>query len=378
MPLARVPAPQGAFRIMGEKFRVGTLVQFIDESTGLIDSYSWNFGGEGNTTKKNPEFRFDVSGVKTVELRVRGPGGEISTSKTLTVLKPSLSAVLSWIDADGKSCDPPKEVAFGDIPPQHVRNQQYLPPPYDTFEMVLPDELPADGGALITLEGKSAEACEVVRIISGGGKTFPVTGLIRESGRFRLVLKASAGEGEFSGNIVIQPRGNDVLLNHQTTPVSVPVQLRIGSPGWGVGVTFLLLVVTGAGFFLWRVLRGQPLRYPLLVMLGEISPQAEGQKTDKAYLRPSEEFEMSRIAEKIDFSKDGSTGGKVFDLNAPGFFLMGQRNRLALHSRSGGQPKLIKKSDQINVTDASGKNRRIKVETRPKLPAKAAPRNPKK
>jgi PKD repeat protein len=50
-------------------------VQFTDESTGSITSWSWDFGDGGTSTEQNASHIYYSPGVFTVSLTVTGPGG---------------------------------------------------------------------------------------------------------------------------------------------------------------------------------------------------------------------------------------------------------------------------------------------------------------
>ena len=50
-------------------------VQFIDSSTGLITTWSWDFGDGGTSTAQSPSHIYTDAGLYTVTLTVTGPGG---------------------------------------------------------------------------------------------------------------------------------------------------------------------------------------------------------------------------------------------------------------------------------------------------------------
>jgi PKD repeat protein len=57
-------------------------VNFTDQSTGDISSWSWTFGDGGTSTVQNPSYQYDSAGTYTVSLTVTGPGGADTTTKT--------------------------------------------------------------------------------------------------------------------------------------------------------------------------------------------------------------------------------------------------------------------------------------------------------
>jgi PKD repeat protein len=57
-------------------------VQFTDSSTGMITSWSWDFGDGGTSTEQNPSYVYNGTGTFTVSLTVMGPGGSNMQTKT--------------------------------------------------------------------------------------------------------------------------------------------------------------------------------------------------------------------------------------------------------------------------------------------------------
>ena len=56
-------------------------VQFTNQSTGDISSYSWDFGDGGTSTQQNPAHAYDSAGAFTVSLTATGPGGSDTETK---------------------------------------------------------------------------------------------------------------------------------------------------------------------------------------------------------------------------------------------------------------------------------------------------------
>jgi PKD repeat protein len=57
-------------------------VQFTDQSTGDVTSWSWSFGDTGTSTLQNPPHTYTDDGDFTVSLTVNGPGGSDTETKT--------------------------------------------------------------------------------------------------------------------------------------------------------------------------------------------------------------------------------------------------------------------------------------------------------
>jgi PKD repeat protein len=76
------PAPVAEFSADPTNGNKPLAVQFTDESTGVVSSWSWNFGDGGSSTDQNPSHTYTTQGVYTVALTVTGPGGSDSETKT--------------------------------------------------------------------------------------------------------------------------------------------------------------------------------------------------------------------------------------------------------------------------------------------------------
>lgn len=61
-------------------------VKFTNESSGDIDSRSWDFGDGNTSTAKNPTHTYMTVGRHTVTLTVKGPGGTDKASADITVI----------------------------------------------------------------------------------------------------------------------------------------------------------------------------------------------------------------------------------------------------------------------------------------------------
>jgi PKD repeat protein len=381
LPTVKAPAPVAAFRILGEHFKVGTRIEFVDESTGLVSTYAWDFNGEGTSMGKNPGFGFETPGNKSVQLKVRGPdGGESVVAKTLTVQPREQSIDAHWLDERGQNCVPPKEISFDEVAIQHVKNGQYPRPQFTTFEIILPPDLPAGGGAGLTVEGKVASAFELVRLLPGSDQVAPVApfDLITNSGRFRVDIRPQAGEGEYTGEIVIRPLGQNVLVNKLANPLAVPVKITIAKPGGG-GVFLIFLLLAAAAFLVWwfvvrrrEIPPGQLMVVDLTELAGEVKD-----KQNAPLARNT--FEL-RMGENISLGRDGKEepSAKIFDLGAPTQYLIRQQKGLELRHRDGARPKMLGLSGQFAVAGPSGRKRQVKVTATAKPKSKLKHATPKR
>ena len=58
------------FSVPETKVKLGSSIQFVDESSGDIDSWSWDFGDGGSSTEQNPAHTYNNAGTYTVSLTV--------------------------------------------------------------------------------------------------------------------------------------------------------------------------------------------------------------------------------------------------------------------------------------------------------------------
>ncbi|MCB9454885.1 MAG: PKD domain-containing protein [Anaerolineaceae bacterium] len=88
------------------------VVRFINQSSGIISSYSWNFGDGGSSPEANPTHTFRMPGLYTVTFSVVGPGGTSNVSRQINVQ--SASAPVAGFTQDKTSGPSPLAVQFTD------------------------------------------------------------------------------------------------------------------------------------------------------------------------------------------------------------------------------------------------------------------------
>jgi PKD repeat protein len=81
----RPPVPTAAFSVSTAPL----VASFTDQSTGVINSRSWDFGDGQTSTEQNPTHPYATHGVYPVSLTVTGPGGTDTTSQDVTVNPPA-------------------------------------------------------------------------------------------------------------------------------------------------------------------------------------------------------------------------------------------------------------------------------------------------
>ena len=81
------PAPVAAFTASATAGDAPFSVDFTDDSTGLVDTWAWDFGDGNTSALQDPSHTFASAGTFTVTLEVTGPGG------TDTIVQPDLIEV---------------------------------------------------------------------------------------------------------------------------------------------------------------------------------------------------------------------------------------------------------------------------------------------
>jgi PKD repeat protein len=80
-----IPRPIAAFTQDRASGTVPLTVRFINQSSGQITGYNWNFGDNTSSVEVNPLHTYNTPGLYTVTLTVNGPGGSSNVSAQINV-----------------------------------------------------------------------------------------------------------------------------------------------------------------------------------------------------------------------------------------------------------------------------------------------------
>jgi PKD repeat protein len=337
------------------------MLAFQDESIGLIEAFAWDFNGEGADDRKNPEFRFETSGTKTVRLTVRGPGGTNTAAQQITVEPREVSAQLVWLDTNGLSIAIPAKLEYGTANPVHVRNRELVVSVEDTFEVILPTDRPADGAVVLALDEALTNVFQLEQRVTDTFRPVAVPARLQESGRFRVALRSDAPAGEHSGFLRARAEGTDLLLNGKREPIPVGLHIAIasGGPSFPGGVLAVLALAGTA--LVWRLLRPRPLAYPVSLTLEETAPTPQAGGATQAFPRiPPKTFRLERAGEMVCLGADPDHK-HVYDLQAPEWFIMAGDKTLELCRRSAPAGRRLQSGQILPVTDTANRNRQVKV-----------------
>ncbi len=111
-PMIGSQAPVAAFRAGDRAGNAPLDVNFYDQSTGTIESWSWDFGDGSSSSLQNPSHTYTSEGVFTVHLTVTGPGGSDTETKSSYITVKRLHANFSGTPRSGTA---PLTVNFTDL-----------------------------------------------------------------------------------------------------------------------------------------------------------------------------------------------------------------------------------------------------------------------
>jgi PKD repeat protein len=105
----KVQPPRASFRMLNQNPKAGDVLQLVDDSQGLVESWEWEVIGEATNHQHSPAIRVTSPGAKTIRLKVSGPGGTSSVTNTI-VLNPRYAAVKTKATASPQSGEAPLKV----------------------------------------------------------------------------------------------------------------------------------------------------------------------------------------------------------------------------------------------------------------------------
>ncbi|WP_408648090.1 PKD domain-containing protein [Thiocapsa bogorovii] len=108
------PPPVAGFTSSTTNGVAPTLVVFNDASSGDVSQYEWNFGDGGTSTGASAAWTYSAPGTYSVSLKVTGPGGSDSITKTNLISIVGPPPVANF-DASERSGDAPLSVTFRDL-----------------------------------------------------------------------------------------------------------------------------------------------------------------------------------------------------------------------------------------------------------------------
>lgn len=111
-PTTQIERPIAAFNVDRATGQVPLTVNFTNQSSGQINSNSWNFGDGTTSSDANPVHVFANPGLYTVSLTVTGPGGSANVSRQISAQ--SASAPVAGFTLDRANGIAPLTIQFTD------------------------------------------------------------------------------------------------------------------------------------------------------------------------------------------------------------------------------------------------------------------------
>jgi PKD repeat protein len=97
VPAESVASPEADFTADPISGPFPLTVNFTDQSTGQITSWSWNFGDGSTSAEQNPSHTYTYPGTYTVSLTVTGPGGSDSEIKGDLISVLEKQKAMPWV-----------------------------------------------------------------------------------------------------------------------------------------------------------------------------------------------------------------------------------------------------------------------------------------
>ena len=116
---APAPAPIASFDAIPTSGNAPLTVQFNDRSTGSITSRSWEFGDGSTSSAQNPSHTYTSAGLYTVRLKVTGPGGSDTATRSNYINVSSPPPVADFT-ASPTSGNAPLTVQFNERSTGHI------------------------------------------------------------------------------------------------------------------------------------------------------------------------------------------------------------------------------------------------------------------
>lgn len=353
--------PKAAFHVGQSRAKVGQLVNFSDDSTGIITSRGWQFADEGESSLATPEHAFRTPGEKTVRLTVTGPGGSDTVTQKVPVRPQQTSVTVSVVDPNSSApLDLPRSIDFGRINPVNLHTGDFIGDGKDTIQFVFSDE-PEDSSAVVLSVASTNDAfCLQLR---HDGKTVPLTlpARLRGNSLVLIALNTNAPEGIHEASVILTPVGADLVLNETNQPLTLGLRVKIGSDSGPEFVILLLVVLTVIGWIVYKLWPKGPTRdSQVTIGLAEHHEPTKGTTTVHSAARANQRF----IVANGDMIVLGQSQDSkhIFDLKAPDWRIRREASRIVLVDRRDSKTaSILKSGDLKEIKTQEGIVRRIAI-----------------
>ena len=360
--------PKPAFQVTDRPIHVGDQIAFANNSRGVFITILWDFGGEGTSALRDPDFTFKTAGEKNVTLTLTGEGGTAQTNQLLTVLPREIKVGVSLVTTNG---GPAPELGgsidFGKINPTHLKQGTLIGLRDDSLQVTFSSRPEGTDGLMVTLEGATNAFQLAAR---QGGKSVPLASsvLLTEDTILQVVLRPSASEQAHEAKLMFAPRGEGVFVNGKKAPAAVDLRADLSSESLG-GILFLFAIVVAGvvGFIIWKSIGG-PVITPASLVDVSLTEVLQNPVPGQQPLKLKTPLQPNEV---IRFGMSNAGANHVFDLKAPEWSIRRDKSSVRL-TRPNQRPrnliKLSELTEQIKGSD--GRVRKISIKTTYKNPVK--------
>ena len=360
--------PKSAFHVNQTNLIVGDLINFTDDSTGVITSHSWSFpNNAGKIDLKNPELSFQTPGEKEVSLTVTGPGGS-DTAVQKVYIQPRETHVKIALVGSSPSSELPLEMDFKQVNPDHLRQNTFIGIENDTVEVSF-SRSPEGSSAVIA---QLTDSNNVFRVqLRKDGKVSPISlpARLQENSLLQIVLNTNAVEGNHEAFLTFQADGSALILNGSNQPVRLALKADINVPDPGLFILVLLVIVLAA--------IGSAIYYFLKHDRDKLTPRSQvviglAEEQDSSKTAPLSVKRKFKITTNETIVLGQSSDSKhVFDLQSPDWRIRRGSNRIILlNGRDQGSEKTLNSGNSYEVKTSGGVIKRflITIEINPPSP----------
>lgn len=218
-----VPAPVARFNTTPKQGQAPLVVDFVNQSTGTISQYTWNFGDGTVGSQPSPTHAFARPGTYTVTLIAKGPGGQ-SKSQVTVVVNPAPGSTMTPVPP---TATPKPNPSPTPIPPTPTTKPSAVPAPVAGFNAV-----PNQGPAPLTINFVNQSTGTINQYVwdfgdgTKGSRPSP-THVYKQPGQYTvtLIAKGPGGQSQAQVAVVVHPAPTATFTRKPPTATPAPTQV---------------------------------------------------------------------------------------------------------------------------------------------------------
>lgn len=356
--------PQAAFHISQKEYKVGTLVNFLNDSSGVITNRHWDFAGEGESPLENPEFGFSSPGEKLIRLVVMGPGG--SDTATQRILVPPLETLVQVAMAGTNSSDAsqlPESLEFGEINTENLRQNTFIGIDNDTIEVLFSGRPEPSASVEVSLAG-ATNTFQLLLLRDGKLLPLLLPVRLRENALVRVALVTNAPEGKQEAILSFRPDGPALLVNGKQTACQTRLVASVGAidpSGFFILLFLLVLGLVGwAIYYFWK--QRMTLGPKSQVTIGLAERRDETKNAPAAVETPASTRKFKLANGEMIVLGQSPDSPHIYDLQAPDWRIRREAKRIvSVNRRDFKSAGVLKSGDVKEIKTDTGVVRRLAV-----------------